>query len=276
MIVELPLRPEKLTSAENIIIEYIAGHSREFIFMTIGQLASVLNISEATISRFAKHMGCEDFKHLKQTVMEQTVMKGPARKLANTLLTSEDRLLENWIEKQRDNLRKTLEHTEEKQFKAAVKTVAAARRVFIYAKNASKSPAQLLEYRLRRIGIDVRMLPLGGSEMLEQLSCAEKGDAVIIFAFSKISAEAEVILENKKDAGYSTILFSGRIYRENGTGADINLYVCRGDEDEYHSMCAPIAAVEAIVIGVSDKMGARAVEKLDRIKNLKDKYGKKI
>lgn len=271
MIVVLPLRPEKFTSAENIIIEYIAGYSREFIFMTIGQLALVLNISEATISRFAKHMGCEDFKHLKQTVME-----GPARKLANTLLTSEDRLLENWIEKQRDNLRKTLEHTEEKQFKAAVKTVAAARRVFIYAKNASKSPAQLLEYRLRRIGIDVRMLPLGGSEMLEQLSCAEKGDAVIIFAFSKISAEAEVILDNKKDAGYSTILFSGRIYREKGTGADINLYVCRGDEEEYHSMCAPIAAVEAIVIGVSEKMGARAVEKLDRIKNLKDKYGKKI
>ena len=64
-----PQMPEKLTAAEKTIMEYMIGHKEEFIFMSIGQLANTLNVSDATISRFARHLGCEDFKHLKQVVM---------------------------------------------------------------------------------------------------------------------------------------------------------------------------------------------------------------
>ena len=68
--------------------------------MTIGQLSDELNISEATISRFARHVGCCDFKRLKRIIMEQTVQKGPAQKLKNTLQSSADNLLNDWIEQQ--------------------------------------------------------------------------------------------------------------------------------------------------------------------------------
>ena len=77
--------------------------------MTIGQLSDELNLSEATISRFARHVGCCDFKHLKRIIMEQTVQKGPAQKLKNTLQTSADNLLNDWIEQQQYYLQKTLE-----------------------------------------------------------------------------------------------------------------------------------------------------------------------
>ena len=81
MNLSFPQMPEKLTSTEQDIVEYIAAHRDEFLCMTIGQLSSALHISEATVSRFARHVGCEDFKHLKRTVVEQTVQRGPAQKL---------------------------------------------------------------------------------------------------------------------------------------------------------------------------------------------------
>ena len=71
MNLSFPQMPEKLTSTEQDIVEYIAAHRDEFLCMTIGQLSSALHISEATVSRFARHVGCEDFKHLKRTVVEQ-------------------------------------------------------------------------------------------------------------------------------------------------------------------------------------------------------------
>ena len=85
MNLSFPQMPEKLTSTEQDIVEYIAAHRDEFLCMTIGQLSSALHISEATVSRFARHVGCEDFKHLKRTVVEQTVQCGPAQKLNRTL-----------------------------------------------------------------------------------------------------------------------------------------------------------------------------------------------
>ena len=109
MNLSFPQMPDKLTSTEQDIVEYIAAHRDEFLCMTIGQLSAALHISEATVSRFARHVGCEDFKHLTRTVVEQTVRRGPAQKLNYTLRTGDGDLLTAWMEQQRYNLQKTLD-----------------------------------------------------------------------------------------------------------------------------------------------------------------------
>ena len=52
-------------------------------FHTHGKLAQRLEISNATVSRFARHVGCRDFKALKSMVLEQS--PGPVVKLTATL-----------------------------------------------------------------------------------------------------------------------------------------------------------------------------------------------
>lgn len=271
-----PKMPEKLTAAEQAVMEYIAGHNEEFLFMTIGQLASRLNVSEATISRFARHMGCEDFKHLKQIIMEQTVQKGPVQKLANSLHTGNGELLKNWMGQQQYNLQRTLELLDQKEFDRAVQSIAEAHRVFIHGKNASRSLAQLLEFRLRRMGVDVHCIPSSGTEVLEGLAPVQPDDLVILFGFSKISAEGRVILDYQKTVGYTTLMFTGQLYHADELQADINLFVYRGEENEYHSMSAPMAVVDALIIALSAYMGSEAVASLKTVKKLKDEYGKKF
>ena len=276
MYVSFPKEPEKLTPAEKMILEYMSSHQNEFLYVTIGQLSDVLNISEATISRFARHVGCTDFKHFKQIVMEQTVQSGPAQKLTNTLISGNGELLRHCMQQQQYNLQKTLELLDQKEFDRAVGAMLTARRIFIHAKNASRSMAQLLEFRLRRIGVDVHSIPSAGTEMLEGLIPVEKEDLVILFGFSKVSSEGQVILDYGKQIGFTTILFTGRLYPEDRQKADIHLFVYRGEENEYHSMSAPAAIVDALVIAFSAQMGARAVEKLDAVQQLKMKFRNKI
>lgn len=276
MCISFPQMPDKLTATEQTIIEYITGHRDEFLYMTIGQLSAALNISEATISRFARHVGCCDFKHLKRVVMEQTVQKGPAQKLTNTLQTRSDDFLQYWMEQQQYNLQKTMELLDQTEFSKAVEAIRSAHRVFLYAKNASRAPAQLLEFRLRRICIDVRRIPAGGSELLESLTPMRADDLVILFGFSKVSAEGRVILDYQKRVGFKTLLFTSRAYHDEEHRADINLFVYRGEENEYHSMSAPVAVVDALVLAVSAQMGTAAVDCLEAIRQLKKEYGKRL
>src|SRR5699024_7185778 len=90
-----PQMPDTLTANEAAVLEYITRNSDSFLFMSIAQLAAALDVSEATISRFARHVGCRDFKHLKQLVLEQTqpARPGPAGKLAATLADGDGALL---------------------------------------------------------------------------------------------------------------------------------------------------------------------------------------
>ena len=267
-----PQMPDKLTATEQGIVEYIAAHRDEFLCMTIGQLSEALHISEATVSRFARHVGCEDFKHLKRTVVEQTVQFGPAQKLSQTLQTGEGDLLTAWMEQQRYNLQKTLELLDRDAFAAAVETLQRAHKVFLHARNASRAPAALLEYRLRRTGLEVEQLPAAGSELAERLASVGPEDVVVLFSFAKLSAAAGVILDHQQQAGYRTILFTSRSYHGEGPRADIDLFVYRGDENEQHSMSAPIAVAEALALALSARMGDAALARLDEIQQLKAAY----
>ena len=136
MHLEFPIRPERLTPAEQRLLEYIEGNREEFLFMTIGQLAAKMGLSEATISRFARHLGCQDFKQLKNIVIEQNHLEGPAGKLAGTLFTGngeEPFQAAEYLKKQMLCLEKTMQNLEPQVFLQAVETILSAKKIFIHA-----------------------------------------------------------------------------------------------------------------------------------------------
>ena len=189
-----------LTRAEQKILDYINTNTDAFLFSSIGQLAQRLELSDATVSRFARHVGCRDFKALKSLVLEQS--PGPAVKLTATLSQGDHFSPQAWLERQRAYLEKTIQQLSTGEFDRAVEALCSARRVFLHGKNASASMAQLLHFRLRRLGLQVSLLPSGGSELLEGLAQAAENDLVVLFSFSKLSREGRILLEHSRSAGY--------------------------------------------------------------------------
>lgn len=98
MELRLPVSAGELTRAEQKILDYINTNMDSFLYLPIGQLAQQLGLSDATLSRFARHVGCRDFKALKSLVMEQ--MSGPAGKMAGTLAQEADFSPEAWLQRQ--------------------------------------------------------------------------------------------------------------------------------------------------------------------------------
>ena len=186
MDLRLPTPAGELTRAEQKILDYINTNTDAFLFSSIGQLAQRLELSDATISRFARHVGCRDFKALKSLVLEQS--PGPAVKLTATLSQGGHFSPQAWLERQRAYLETTAYQLSSEEFGQAVEALCSARRVFLHGKNASASMAQLLHFRLRRLGLQVSLLPSGGSELLEGLSQAAENDLVVLFSSASPSS----------------------------------------------------------------------------------------
>ena len=270
MELRLPAADQDWTPAEQKILNYINTNPDAFLFLSIGQLAQQLGLSDATVSRFARHAGCADFKALKNLVIEQ--VSGPVAKMAGTLSQGESFSSVGWLERQQLYLKKTAEQLDQEQFDRSVEALIAAKRIFIHGKNASESLAQLFAFRLRRLGFWVTLLPSGGSELLEGLVQAGEGDLVVMFSFSKLSQEGRVILEHKGDAGYRTLAFVSSTCLAPEEQADISLFAYRGQEREYHSMAGPMALIDGLVVAVTEQLGQKGVEALQRLHQIKKKY----
>ena len=270
MDLRLPAAAGELTRAEQKILDYINTNTDTFLFSSIGQLAERLELSDATVSRFARHVGCRDFKALKSLVLEQS--PGPAVKLTATLSQGGHFSPQAWLERQRAYLETTAHQLSSEEFGQAVEALCSARRVFLHGKNASASMAQLLHFRLRRLGLQVSLLPSGGSELLEGLSQAAEKDLVVLFSFSKLSREGRILLEHSRSAGYRTLAFVGRTCLPAEEQADINLFAYRGTEKEYHSMAAPAALLDALAVAVAERLGTEGTQRLESLHRMKKDY----
>lgn len=272
MTITVPGRDVKYTKSDEKILEFMETHTDEFLFMSIGEVAKRLKISEATISRAARHLGYRDFKEMKNEIIVQKTGKGAAGKIAGTLQKTQGFDMGKWFAMQQECLSNTLENFDQQEFSAAVSQIQNARNIYIHGKNASASSAQLLFFRLRRLGYKVFPVPSGGSEVIEGIVHAGEGDLVIIFSYSKVSAEGKMILEYARTAGYRTLAFTSRLYAPQEQRADINLYVYRGEKEEFHSMTAPAAMIDALILALSEKDQGKTAQNLLKIQKLKEKF----
>ena len=136
MTIQFPHMPEQVTRSEAEIIDYISNNPREFLQDSIGAVSQKLGVSGTTLSRFARRVGCGDYKGLKRLVSQQEQPVGPAAKL---LETQQGFTVENWMLRQQLCLEKTLEGLDPQAFEQAAQALLDCHRVFIHAKSASAS-----------------------------------------------------------------------------------------------------------------------------------------
>ena len=122
------------TPAEELIINHIVEKPREFLLQSIQDVAASLGISEATVSRFARHAGFGDFKTLKNAVAARSL--GPADKMSASIDEGAGDV-QAFLRQQRANIDRTLEGLDEESFAKAVHALVASRRIFLHGKGAS-------------------------------------------------------------------------------------------------------------------------------------------
>ncbi len=260
------------TVAEQKIIDYISLNLNSIHLMTIGQLSKNLNMSEATISRFANHAGFQNFKSMKNELMKLTEIETPADKMSATLKENNSSEWMGFLRYQQYCIEKTIENLSDDALTASVDAILSARKVYIHAKGAATSLSRLLEFRLKRFGLEVELLPSAGSELFESLIHIRSEDVIILFGFQKISREAQVLLKQRKDIPYRAILLSSRFYDHEDSRGDYNIYVYRGEPGEYHSLTAPTAVIDAMIIMIAGKLGEKSFQTLQDLHQLKQKY----
>ncbi|WP_211746086.1 MurR/RpiR family transcriptional regulator [Paenibacillus sp. Marseille-Q4541] len=267
---------KSFSTNQRLIADFIQRNEQRVLYLTEQEIADELDISIASVSRFWRAVGYVNAKQFKAKLrfrLEST----PAIKLQETINQVGDLSLpETLLATCMQHLEETCKRLTPSLLSDASLMIRQARHVYIFSPGPCISLADLFAFRLKRFGIEIRIMAASGHELLESLMHTNQEDVILIFGFVHLLPEIEVIMDHAREAHYRVILMTDRFIYPRSDHADIVLYAGRGEVWEFHSMVGPIYVIENLILNIGLSMPEQSLAKLTHLQQMRVTYSTKL
>jgi DNA-binding MurR/RpiR family transcriptional regulator len=267
----------RLTKSQQRIASYLLASYDEAAFLSAADLVQRLNVSEATMSRFAKAIGYDGFRELRRCLQELFRTKAtPASRLQRKLHelgSSQGSVLTKVLDMEVQYLTEASHSIEPRDFDLAVELLLSGQRIFVFASGPSGILADLAELRLRRLGIMTIAMTESGRHLLEKLQLLQPGDAVLATGFQYVRPELITVLNHARVTGCRAILLTDTLGPSLRGKVDVTLAARRGPVSTFHSLTVPMSILNALILAVAMARPDESLTALSRLEQMRAAYG---
>lgn len=267
----------QLTKSEKTIADFIRQNQDEAAFLSAGEIALRLNLSEATMVRFARTLGFNSYPAMR-TVLQETFRRrvthsARLRGRLDDLRTSGD-IFERLVASEIDYLTHALETVDRQALHQAVELIRSRSRIFVFGVGPSVSLVDLMEIRLDRFGHQVIPLTISGREILEPLLMMNDQDLLFVICFFDVSAALQLVLDYAKEVNCPVIMLTDTLGSIIGEKADVVLAARRGPMSEFHSLVVPMTIINTLLLAIAGEDREQIMANLDRLDQLRERLKK--
>jgi DNA-binding MurR/RpiR family transcriptional regulator len=266
-----------LTKSQQRIASYLLSDYDEAAFLPAADLAKRLNVSEATLVRFARAIGYEGFRDLRRCLQGLfRAQATPASRLQHKLgelARSQGHVLAKVLDMEVQYLTEASHSIDPADFDRAVELLLGGERIFVFGSGPSGILADLAELRLRRLGILTIALTESGRHVLEKLQLLRTGDAVLATGFNYVRPELVSVLDHARATGCGSILLTDTLGPALRSKADVVLAARRGPVSTFHSLTVPMAVLNALILAVAMARPEESLAALNRLQELRAASG---
>lgn len=262
---------EHFSKSDYKIMDCLMKNQRDLQYLTTADLVNSVGVSSSTISRFWEKIGFQNIKEFKQQ-MRMAEHSSPSVRTSSALKRwqAEESHIKNIGRQYRNHIMNTLERLKPEMLEHAAQEILNAKRIYLFATDASVGLADILIYRCRRLGIE--FIPIAsGSGIYESMVNLGSRDLILMFSYSRILSEIQILLKHARNIHCKTILFTDLFAAPETAWADMVFYSYRGEPNEYHSMAAPLALIDLMIMKLTEKK-ADAVERAAYLEKLREEY----
>ncbi len=266
---------DDLPKQQKKIADYIIQHFDEVVFLSITRLSNVLEVSEATIVRFAQNLGHKGFPELKKDLVKyyrDYLTPGERMKRSIEALPDDPFNFAQIVESEIQLLKSAVSTIDRGSLMRAVDAILKANNVYIFGNGGNECLANHLTFRLARFKLKVVQQSVSGKNLFEKLLSINKDDLIIDYHFYKSTIDFRRLMNVAEDKGVSVLLITDSILPPLIKKASIVLHAERGPAGRFHSQVVPIAINNAIINGVAGKLGDKAVLALSELNQMRKKF----
>jgi len=268
---------QQLTKSEKQIANYLRRNQEESAFLSAAELAERLSLSEATIVRFARTVGFDSYPAMREVLQENFRRRVThSTRLQSRLEDLRDGgdIFERMVASEIDYLSQALETLDRDAFHQAIDLMKSHKRIFVFGVGPSVSLVDLMEIRLRRVGMDVVPLTTTGREILEPMLRMSEHDLLFTICFFDITPPLELVLNYANELGSKVIMLTDTLGSIVGNKADVVLAARRGPVSGFHSLVVPMTIINTLLLDLAQEDQEHAVANLDKLDNLRERFKK--
>ncbi|MBI5301712.1 MAG: MurR/RpiR family transcriptional regulator [Chloroflexi bacterium] len=266
-----------LTKREKRIASFLLSNHDQATFLTGSEIAKHVDVSEATVVRFAKSIGYKSFPELRRALQEIFRVKvTPAARLQRKLTdlkSGQGDVLHQVVDMELQYLAEVPRSISTADFDRAVKIILKGRRLFIFGSGPSRILAELVQIRFNRFALPSVLITETGRDMLDKLLLLKPDDAVLATGFYRDNPELGAMIGEAHKIGCKIVLLTDTLGARYKDQADVILSARRGPVSTFHSLTVPMAILNAIILAVAMERSEATVASLDRLQALRAQYG---
>lgn len=244
-----------LTKSEKKVGDLILGTPLPVIEMSLAEVASKCNVSDATAMRFSRSLGYQGWLELKVALIRSLPEGQPENTAAKGEIESQS-LFRRIVTKSKEALDETLLAFDDQGFNVVVDLILKSQRILIAGSGTSGPIAHELYNRLFRLGLNCTVESDSMMQIMHS-SLLSSNDVLIVISQSGESSTISRIAEVARKAGAPVVTITGaRLSGLAKLSDHLLLSVCHEPNPEtVSSRIAQHAIVHALYFALSDKVG---------------------
>ena len=266
---------QRFSKGQKKIAAYIRENYDKAAFMTASKLGQAVGVSESTVVRFVIEFGFDGYPDFQRALKDlvRTNLTSVQRVEVTNNLIGDSNVLDKVLYSDMAKIKRTADGIDKKSFESAVEKISRAKNIYIIGVRASSYLAGFLNYSLRMIFDNVRMVQTtSGSEIFEQMMNIGEGDVLIAVSFPRYSRTVIKGVEYAHKKGADVIALTDSRESPIAENAD-ELLVAQSDMASFaDSLVAPMSVINALIVAVSRENGEMLSERLHRLEEVWDEY----
>lgn len=239
-----------LSSSQKKVALYVLGNMEEVVVLSAAKIATISEVSEATVHRLAQTIGCKSFTEMKQEIHTYNCADNRAVKnLLATTTIQEETWLEQHFVQEVDNIILTSKTMSKKDINKVAHKFIEAAHIWIGGWRMSLSVTSYMQFVLKYTIGNSQMIPQG--EVAEYTANFQEKDVIFVCAFPRYDYQVLKIAEIAKRKGLHVIALTDSTLSPVCQYADISLFAKNKSKSFLDSYTAAVSICNAIVNEIS-------------------------
>ena len=189
-----------LNPAERRLGEFVCDFPAELASYSASELATLAQVSNATVSRFVKRLGYENYEAARRHARVEK-QSGSRLFLTGSVDSASVQSVEAHVAQGVANIESTFLGISEGQISAVAQSMLDARKVWVLGFRSSYPFASYLQWQMTQVVENIVALPGAGQTLGESLVSMTEQDMVVVFGLRRRVANMDAILELIKKNG---------------------------------------------------------------------------
>ncbi|NBI30266.1 MurR/RpiR family transcriptional regulator [Chengkuizengella marina] len=256
------------------IAQYILKNPNHVPFHNVGELAKLVEVSDATIVRFATFLGFSgypEFQRHIQTSVQQQLSTAERLKLSNQVYGENDQGISQIFKEDMGNIQLTMENLDTNSFHQAVEYLLKAKKVYIVANRSAVALGLFMHYYLKMMLDHVEIIE-SVKENTDLLYDLQSDDLVIGISYTRYTKNTVDIFSYAKEKGAITIALTDNLMSPLIQHADVSLTATSQMPTFIDSFVAPLSLINALIIFTGKEKKDDFDHKLNALEDVWNKF----